>query len=580
MTLLPLIASAALGAASVAPAADADLILHNGKVVTVDHDFSIRQAVAVAGGKVLKVGTDAEVLALRGPGTKVVDLHGKTVLPGLIDSHVHPLSAAMHEFDHPVPEMDSVPDVLAYVGSRAKALPEGTWIVVRQVFITRLNEQRYPTRAELDAVAPKHPVMFSTGPDASVNTLALTLSGIRKDFKVTDGGAGYVEKDAATGEPTGIIRSCARYIKTGPSGEKSAGDDDRRRRLRELFADYNSVGLTGVIDRNASPDALDLYQSLLAKGELTVRMAASHALATSGSLDSIRQAIRKIAEHPLRKGGPMLRVIGVKTFLDGGMLTGSAYMRRPWGVSPIYSITDPAYRGLLFIPPERLVPVVQATVEAGLQFTAHSVGDGAVQTLLNAYDEVNRTTPVRGTRPCLTHSNFMSREAIEQCVRLGVSCDIQPAWLYLDTRTLAAQFGADRLRYFQPLKSLFAAGVVVGGGSDHMQKIGSFRSVNPYNPFLGMQTAVTRKARHYEGRLHPEEALTREQAVRFYTANNAYLMFLEDRVGSLEPGKLADLVVIDRDILTCPEDEIRDTLCLQTYLGGKLVYEGKPRTPN
>jgi predicted amidohydrolase YtcJ len=255
------------------------------------------------------------------------------------------------------------------------------------------------------------------------------------------------------------------------------------------------------------------------------------------------------------------------------MLTGSAYMRQPWGVSRIYAIDDPDYRGVLFIPPERLVPIVRATVESGLQFTAHSVGDGAVHALLDAYEAVNRATPVAPTRPCITHSNFMSPEAIAQAARLGVVIDIQPAWLYLDTRTLVAQFGTDRLRYFQPLRSLFAAGVVAGGGSDHMQKIGSLRSINPYNPFLGMWVAITRKAKDYEGRLHPEEALTRAQAIRFYTINNAELLFLEDQVGSLEVGKCADFVVLDRDLLDCPEDEIRDTRVLATYLDGLPVFE-------
>src|SRR5437879_5420613 len=180
------------------------------------------------------------------------------------------------------------------------------------------------------------------------------------------------------------------------------------------------------------------------------------------------------------------------------MLTGSAYMREPWGVSDIYAITDPAYRGVLFIPRERLLPIVRTTIESGLQFTAHSVGDGAVHTLLSVYDEINQSTPVAPVRPCVTHSNFMSREAIDQARRLGDVVDIQPIWLYLDTRTLLKQFGYDRLRYFQPLKSLFDAGVVAGGGSDHMQKIGSLRSINPYNPFLGMATAITRNARWVE----------------------------------------------------------------------------------
>jgi predicted amidohydrolase YtcJ len=260
-------------------------------------------------------------------------------------------------------------------------------------------------------------------------------------------------------------------------------------------------------------------------------------------------------------------------YLDGGMLTGSAYMQKPWGVSKIYAIDDPSYRGVLFIPPERLVPIVRTTVENDLQFTAHSVGDGAVQTLLDAYESVNKDTPIAPTRPSITHSNFMSRESIDQAARLGVSVDIQPAWLYLDTRTLVAQFGTERLRYFQPLRSLFEASVTAGGGSDHMQKVGSLRSINPYNPFLGMWVTIARRAKGYEGSLHPEEALTREQAIRFYTINNARLLFLEDQVGSLEVGKLADFIILDRDILTCAEDEIREIQVLATYLGGKLVYE-------
>ena len=167
---------------------------------------------------------------------------------------------------------------------------------------------------------------------------------------------------------------------------------------------------------------------------------------------------------------------------------------------------------------------------------------------------------------------FMSREAIERMARLGVVCDIQPAWLYLDARTLQDQFGFDRMRWFQPLRSMFASGVIAGGGSDHMQKIGSLRSVNPYNPFLGMWTAITRKPKGYNGQIHSEESLSREQAIRFYTTNNAYILFLDNVAGSLEAGKLADMIVLDRDLLTCPADEIRSARVLRTYLGGRLVH--------
>jgi predicted amidohydrolase YtcJ len=466
--------------------------------------------------------------------------------------------------------METVRDVLDYVRSRAEALGSGKWVVVRQVFITRLAEQRYPTRDELDRAAPDNPVLFSTGPDASLNSLALKLSGIDKHFRPE--GPGKVEKDPKTGEPTGILRNLTRYLKVAAS-ERKPTEPDQDRRLIELFQDYNSVGITAVIDRSANDGAIDRYRRLHEAGALTVRLGISRHVDNLGPLEKILAEIRRTAEHPLRRGGPRLRIVGIKAFLDGGMLTGSAYLREPWGVSKIYAIDDPDYRGVLFIPRGRLVPMVRAVAESGLQFTAHSVGDGAVHALLEAYEEVNAHTPVAPTRPCVTHSNFMSREAIAKAAKLGAVVDIQPAWLYLDTRTLAAQFGDERLRYFQPLRSLFAAGVIAGGGSDHMQKIGSLRSINPYNPFLGMWVAITRRAKGYEGRLHTEEALTREQAIRFYTINNAYLLFLEDRIGSLEAGKQADFVILDRDLLTCPEDEIRQARALATYLDGKRVFE-------
>ena len=565
--------AASLAALISAPAlavGEADLILHHGRVVTVDDDFTIHQALAVKDGRILCTGEDQQVLQFKGASTVLVDLAGKMVLPGLIDSHVHPVAASMHEFDHPVPDMDTIADVLAYIRSRAEALDEGQWIVVRQVFITRLREQRYPTKAELDEAAPRHPVVFSTGPDASANSLALMLSGIDRDFQVT--GPGKIERDPQTGEPTGILRSAMRYLKIPPAGGK-ATPAQREEQLLKLFGDYLSVGITSIIDRDASAEEVDQYRRLHAANKLPLRTRLSHSVDTSVATPQIIEQIERIAADPLCHGDDWLRLIGIKTYLDGGMLTGSAYLRKPWGVSGIYAIDDPRYRGMLYIPHEVLVPIVRATVEHGLQFTAHCVGDGAVHELLSAYEEVNQTTPIAATRPCLTHSNFMSREAIDQAARLGVMVDIQPAWLYLDTRTLMAQFGDERLRWFQPLHSLFAAGVTAGGGSDHMQKIGSLRSINPYNPFLGMWVAITRRARWCDLPLHPEEALTREEAIRFYTINNARIMFFDHQIGSLEPGKLADMVVLDRDLLMCPIDEIRDARVMATYVGGRLVHE-------
>jgi predicted amidohydrolase YtcJ len=555
-------------------AARADLILYNGKIVVVDSIFSIHSAMAIKGNRIMQVGGKRKVLKLKGPGTELLDLHGRMVLPGIIDSHTHPVDAAMSEFDHPIPEMETIRDVLDYIHNRAQINREGEWIVVKFVFITRLKEQRYPTRAELDSVAPRHPVMFSTGPDAALNSLALKLSGIDKNFKVTDGGAGFVEKDEITGDLTGIIRNCNRFVKVRTS-EKTPDEEERMQQMIKLFRDYNSVGITNIGDRDPLPSDLELYKKLRASGQLTVRVACSQHIETLGPIDEVQANIRRVADDPLfKEKDNFLKIIGIKTYMDGGMLTGSAYMSEPWGVSKIYGITDPQYRGILYITHEKLLPIVCTAVESGLQVTSHTVGDGAVHELLEVYKDIYQTMPaqLRKTRPCISHSNFMSRESVNMLPQIGVSVDIQPAWLYLDTHTLLKQFGYDRLRWFQPLKSIFETGAIAGGGSDHIIKIGSLRSVNPYNPFLGMATTITRRAKWYDQRLHPEEALSREQAIRFYTINNAWLLFSEDQLGSLEPGKLADFVVLDTDLLTCPADEIQHTKVLKTYLDGKLIF--------
>ena len=548
-----------------------DLIVHHGKLVTVDERFSIAEALAVKGDRIQAVGPNETILKLAGPQTKLVDLKGRTLIPGLCDSHVHAPGAAMYEFDHPIPEMDTVGDVLKYIAARAETLDDGDWIVVSQVFITRLRDQRYPNRRELDAAAPKNPVIFSTGPDCSCNSLALELSGIDRNFEITDGKAGKIEKDPTTGEPTGILRNASRFVKS-KAKSKPVTLEDRTRRLKDLFADYNAVGLTSVADRAAGDDSINAYSRLKETGELTCRVFLSYGVNGMGSREDVERGIQKAADHPLHQYDNLLWLRGIKVFLDGGMLTGSAYLRQPWGVSDIYSITDPDYRGIRFIPQEELVHMARYTLKRDLQFTAHSVGDGAIHALIDAYAEINKELPVRPCRPCITHCNFMSLEAIQQMQQLGVVADLQPAWLWLDGATLRKQFGNERLTYFQPYKTLFEQGVVVGGGSDHMQKIGSLRSVNPYNPFLGMWTALTRMPRRTSEPLHLEQAISREQVLRLYTINNAWLTFEETQKGSLEPGKLADFVVLKQDLLTCPLDEVRNITVDETYLGGRRVH--------
>ena len=564
--LLTLLASVSLHAA---PA----LILHHGKVITVDKNFRVAEAIAIdADGRIAAVGSNDDILALKSDATQQVDLGGKTVLPGLMDSHVHP-GAAMTEFDHEIPTMETIADVLAYVSGRVKVSQPGELISVRQIFITRLEEKRYPTRAELDRIAPNNPVVFSTGPDAMLNSLALKLGGYSRDYKVPSGSAGKMEVDA-NGEPTGLLRSLSHNVKA-PTSAKSFTAEDTYRRTLELFHDYNAVGLTTVADRDSSLRQCELYQKMLTKGDLTVRMRPSPGIPSMSLWPACEKAIEEVIQHPLTKEDPMLQIIGTKVYLDGGMLTGSSWMLDPWGISDAYGITDPQYRGVQKIPAERLKQLVEKVTAAGLQFTAHSVGDAAVQLLIDTYEDVNQRHSVRAARSSVTHCNFMHPDSIAKAAKLGVCIDLQPIWLHMDGRTLTGHFGDERMSRFQPLRACFDQKVIVGGGSDHMQKIGSFRSINPYNPWLGMWTSITRKARKLDKPVHIENALTREEALRLYTSNNAFLLKSEKITGSLEPGKLADIILVDRDPLTCPIDDLVQTQVLKTWLGGKVVFEKK-----
>ena len=363
----------------------------------------------------------------------------------------------------------------------------------------------------------------------------------------------------------------ARYLKATDVGRKPT-EADHLARLKLLFRDYNQIGFTAVCDRGATPESIRRYEKLRADGALTVRMAMSQTFPTVGAMSSILGAIDQIAASPLRRPDPWLHLIGTKIWLDGGMLTGSAYMLQPWGRNENYGIRDDTYRGVLNVPPDQLRAMVRRVASHGMQFTAHAVGDAAGTELLDAYEHVDREIPLRDLRMGVTHSNFMTPDLVARTARLGVALDIQPIWLHLDARTLVAQFGYDRLRWFQPLKSILAAGGHTGGGSDHMLKIGDLRAINPYNPFLAMWTTMTRRAKWYDGQLHPEEALTRRQAIEFYTRGNAWLIFWENEIGSLEAGKRADFIIVDRDLLACPVDDVKDTRVLETWSEGKRVF--------
>lgn len=562
------------------PGADAKgpahLIIHHARVVTVDDKFRIFEALAVKSGRILALGNDEAIFKLKGPDTKVIDAGSQMVLPGLYDSHVHPLMAAASELKGPLPSYASLKDVLAFIRKKAATTPEGEWIVVRFVFPTRLAEGRFPTRAELDEAAPRHPVLYHAGPAGMVNSMGLKVSKVTKD--TPDPPDGRVVKDPATGEPTGMLRNAYGVLKGVPGDVESGSFDAKRNAIKKLFALYNAQGLTSIADRDADRESLDLYLDLFKRKELTLRVNVARSFDQSGTREDI---VRRLEELPgkNKRGGPTgagddwIRVGPIKLYMDGGMLNGTAYMRQPWPRGGTYQIVEGDYRGLLYLKPAQIQMIAEEAAWRRWQVTAHTAGERAMDVLLDAYDLVDRQTPIKDLRFCITHANFPSQRNLEMCKRLGVCADVQPAWLWKDGTTLLKVLGERRLRWFQPYKSWLQY-TTIGGGSDHMIKVDSWEATNPWNPWLALWITLTRVTERGTP-LTPDERLTREQALRLYTINNAYLNHEEKEKGSLGAGKLADLILIDRDFLTCPLSEIPETKVLYTIVGGKIVYERK-----
>jgi len=559
-----------------APVGTADLIVHHAKIITVDGNFSIAEAIAIKDGRILAIGPDEVIFKLNEPGkTKIIDAEGHPVLPGLYDSHVHLLAASASEVSGPIPEFTSLQSAFDYIKAKAKTLPENEWITVPYAFPTRLKEMRFPTRAELDAADSKHPVFYHAGPAGIVNSKALEVSGITKATANPPGG--IVVKDPATGEPTGMLRGspAVALLKRKADVDADDGPEAKRDAVRKLLALYNQYGITSVADRNTSRDALDAFLALQNEGKLTTRITISPSFSPSGTREQIAAKLDAMPGKdgrfgPTGVGDDWIRVGPIKLFLDGGMLNGSAYMREPWPKGPAYQVVEEDYHGLLFIQPDQLKVVLEEAAKRKWQMTAHTAGEGGMDVLLDAYDATDKKVPIKDLRWCITHANFPSQRNLELCKRLGVVADVQPAWLYKDGTFMVNTLGEKRVRWFQPFKTWLQY-TTIGGGSDHMIRTDSIHSTNPWNPWLAIWVTLTRET---EGgaKPNPEESLTREQAIRLYTINNAILHHEERDKGSLEVGKLGDLIIVDRDILSCPVDEILRTKVLGTIVGGKLVY--------
>ena len=546
------------------PAGPADTLYYNGKIITMWDERPVVESMTVSSGRVLDVGTTQIVGRKTGPRTRQVNLQGRTVLPGLIDSHVHPIKAALAEADGEIPVLRSFEAVRRHI--EAQTAGEGL-IFVPKVYSTRLRERRYPNRWEIDEYASDRPVMLDNGYAAVLNSAALELAGVSTDTPDPANGK-LVRNDA--GEPTGLIVG-ARQLVAPLLEARTYSHAEMVAALAAMQSAYSMAGLTSVIDRSQTAAGFRAYQDLWHKGKLQVRTSVTRVVNAERPVEPVLREIEGIAAVT-GHGDEMFRVGSLKVVLDGGILLGTAFMRAPYGQNTqVYGFEDADYCGELRIRPRDLERIVTLAARLGWQMTAHTTGGGSTDALLDAYEAVNREVPIEDRRFTLTHANFLSGDAIRRAAALGVVADMQPAWYHFDGPALAGVLGPDRMATLQPYRSIIDAGVVVAGGSDHMIKFDARESVNPFDPFLGMWIAVTRMTA--DGSVHnPEQRITREEALRMWTLNAAYLTFEEDVKGSLEPGKYADFVIVDRDILTCAEDELRDARVLATVLGGRDVY--------
>jgi predicted amidohydrolase YtcJ len=536
----------------------ADLLLINGKIVTVDPDFSILEGVAVKGGKILAVGTTSEMKTWKGSGTEVIDLEGKMVLPGLIDSHLHMVGTgiALSQINCRTPPIKSILDLADTVREKASEVNPGEWILGRGWDQAKLSDYRDPNRWDLDEESPENPVWLTRtcGHISVVNSRALEIAGVSKDTPQPEGG--HIVKDE-NGEPTGLLQE-------GPAMDlvrqhiPSKDLEHTAEAIKRASSAFSEVGITGVIEAGIEPLDMRAYQKVTTEGELTVRV--NMMLRGRETGESAEESAVRIMDFPMTTGygDDLLRFLGLKLLIDGGVGGRTALLREPYE-------DDPENVGILTMPEEDLQIRVDAGNLAGMMVGVHCAGGKAMDIILNAFEETDKIKPIKGRRFAIIHAYQPTEQNFKTCRRLGITVASQPSFLYYLGESYYENVGHERSEWLKPHRAWIENGIIVASGTDS--------PVTPYPPFPSLWASIARRTEVNNVQMGTEQSITREQAIRLYTINGAYHTFEETIKGSIEPRKLADVIVVDRDILTCPLDDIRDTKVLRTILGGKSVYE-------
>lgn len=534
----------------------ADLVILNGKVLTIDKENPLAQAVAIKDDKIIAVGSSSEIsLLIEKCCTKVIDAKGRLVIPGFNDAHVHfgPLDPDYIELRYTTDPSVITQKVKEQV-ARSKPgeiIRGGHW--EHEMF----TDKKWPTKDLLDKVSPQNPVMLSRadGHSVLVNSYLLKVSGIDKNTPNPFGGE--IQKDPVTGEPTGILKENAEgLIKTGEVKHSRTIEEETAREWNGYLLAFKEAREYGVTSVQVPGEGdFGTYEKLQKAGELTSRIDIGKSL--TGDTDLLKKYAELVKKYP--DEGNWIRFGYLKAFIDGTIGSGTALMFDPF-------TDNPSTSGLAMMPYEKFEKMVIAADKSGFQIGVHAIGDKGNNWVLNAYEKAEKINGKRNSRHRIEHAQTLQFSDIPRFSELGVIASMQPTHCISDKKFCEKRIGTERAKGAYAWKSLADAGATLAFGTDYQ--------VEPLNPMEGLYASVTRKDRLGESGdgWHPEQKIRMEDAIRYYTLGSAYCQFMEDRKGMIRKGFLADIVIVDKDLLTIPENEIMKTKVDYTITGGKIVY--------
>jgi predicted amidohydrolase YtcJ len=530
----------------------ADFVLLNGIVWTVNPDQPWAEAVALKGDKILEAGPSQEIKGMIGDNTQVIDLKGDLVLPGFIDSHTHFLDGGFSLLSVRLKDAESREEFIARIEDRAKEIGKGAWVLEGDWDHQSFDPPELPRKSWIDPVTLHNPVCVNRhdGHMVLANSLALKLAGVTKDTPSPPGGE--IIKDPETGEPTGIMKDAAMNLVMKHIPEPSF--KEKLKAAEVALKHAAEAGITSIHDM-AYADNFEVYQELLRLNKLTAR------LYVYIPITEVEIFARLKLKTPF--GNNLLKIGGLKGFVDGSLGSSTALFFDPY-------TDNPQKKGLLHSQmfPEGIMEkrLIQAE-KAGLQVAIHAIGDRANNILLDIFEKIISQNEERDRRWRIEHAQHLLPQDIERIANLGIIASVQPYHAIDDGRWAERKIGKKRCQYTYAFKSLQEKGAVLACGSDW--------TVAPLDPLCGIYAAVTRQTldgKHPEG-WFPEQRISLEEAVRGYTLNGAYAEFSENLKGSVEKGKLADLVVLSRNIFKIPPEEIQKTEVKMTILNGKVIFK-------